>query len=154
MIKLKIHKWTCTVNFLSRYLFFSLAPPSYNQTANPNDQANYTYGNQYGQYPGGQYQGNQYPPLSGAQYPSSQYPPPGGIQYPGNQYPQQGGAQYPSNQYQPQYGVPGQPMMTTVVHYIYALINQNKKKLWFFFRKAVSFYILYKRLLIQNVKKA
>lgn len=103
-------------------------PPSYNQTANPNDQANYTYGNQYGQYPGGQYQGNQYPPPDGtqypsnqypppggAQYPSSQYPPPGGIQYPGNQYPQQGGAQYPSNQYQPQYGVPGQPMMTTVV---------------------------------------
>lgn len=44
-------------------------------------------------------------------------------------------------------------MMTTVVHYIYALINRNKKKMVFFFRKAVSFYILYKRLLIQKVKK-
>lgn len=103
-------------------------PPSYNQTANPNDQANYTYGNQYSQYPGGQYQGNQYPPPDGTQYPSNQYPPPGGTQYPSNQYPPPGGTQYPGNQYsqqgcapypcnqyQPQYGASGQPLMTTVV---------------------------------------
>lgn len=103
-------------------------PPSYNQTTNPNDQANYTYGNQYSQYPGGQYQGsqypppggtqypsNQYPPPDGTQYPGNQYPPPGSTQYPGNQYPPQSGAPYPSNQYQPQYGAPGQQMMTTVV---------------------------------------
>lgn len=118
-------------------LFYSIAPPSYNQTANPNDQANYTYGNQYSQYPGGQYQGDQYPPPAGTQYPSNQYPPPGGTQYPGSQYPPQGGAPYPSNQYQPQYGAPGQQMMTTVVHYTFCVINWNKK--WFLVEKLCVF---------------
>lgn len=90
-------------------------PPSYNQTDNPNDQTNFTYGYQHSQYPGGQYQGNQYPPPGGTQYPGNQYPPPSGAQYPGNQFPPPGGAPYPGHQYQPQYGAPGQQMTTTMV---------------------------------------
>uniref|UniRef100_K1PVS9 Proline-rich transmembrane protein 1 n=1 Tax=Magallana gigas TaxID=29159 RepID=K1PVS9_MAGGI len=59
-------------------------PPAYNQVTYPNDQSNFTYGNQYNQYPG-----------------SSQYPSPGGAPYPGNQY-------------QPQYNADGQVMTSVV----------------------------------------
>lgn len=61
-----------------------LVPPAYNQVTYPNDQSNFTYGNQYNQYPG-----------------SSQYPSPSGAPYPGNQY-------------QPQYNADGQVMTSVV----------------------------------------
>lgn len=61
-----------------------LVPTAYNQVTYPNDQSNFTYGNQYNQYPGG------------------------------NQYPSPGGAPYPGNQYHPQYNADGQVMTSVV----------------------------------------